>query len=312
MHSSNSEFVVFPYRFNFVAINELQIPAGQGGNIVRGCLGTIMRRTACSPTCHGSSHSEECVYSRLFAPKLSKGPSGLGDPPRPFVLRASELDGKLIEAGQPFYFDVHFFTGGERMIEYFASAFAELAREGFGPARAAVELNRIDTLNAARQPSLTIYRNHEFVVSDYPPVVIPLSPSLESIDKLEVRFLTPTELKHDGKLVSVPEFGIVFSRLRDRITSLLSLYGEIALDVDFTGTGERAKNVKLVDCRLDWHEAERRSSRTGQTHPIGGFTGRAIYEGDLSEFVPWLRAGYWTGIGRQTVWGKGTIDVVPG
>jgi CRISPR/Cas system endoribonuclease Cas6 (RAMP superfamily) len=54
---------------------------------------------------------------------------------------------------------------------------------------------------------------------------------------------------------------------------------------------------------------ERRSSRTGQTHSIGGFVGEAEYEGDLAEFVPYLKAAKWVGVGRQTVWGKGEIDV---
>jgi hypothetical protein len=55
-------------------------------------------------------------------------------------------------------------------------------------------------------------------------------------------------------------------------------------------------------------DIERRSSRTGQVHPIGGFVGEAEYEGDLAEFVPYLHAARWTGVGRQTVWGKGEID----
>jgi hypothetical protein len=45
-------------------------------------------------------------------------------------------------------------------------------------------------------------------------------------------------------------------------------------------------------------------------HPLGGFTGSAEYEGDLAEFLPWLRAARWVGVGRQTVWGKGDVRVV--
>jgi CRISPR/Cas system endoribonuclease Cas6 (RAMP superfamily) len=56
-------------------------------------------------------------------------------------------------------------------------------------------------------------------------------------------------------------------------------------------------------------EATRRSSRTGQRHPIGGFAGRARYEGPLAEFLPWLRTAAFTGVGRQTTWGKGEIRV---
>jgi hypothetical protein len=54
---------------------------------------------------------------------------------------------------------------------------------------------------------------------------------------------------------------------------------------------------------------ERRSSRTGQTHPIGGFQGTVEYTGPLDEFLPYLEAARWTGVGRQAVWGKGEIAV---
>ncbi|MCU1257176.1 MAG: hypothetical protein JWO80_61, partial [Bryobacterales bacterium] len=42
---------------------------------------------------------------------------------------------------------------------------------------------------------------------------------------------------------------------------------------------------------------------------IGGFLGTAEYEGELAEFLPYLQAAKWTGVGRQSVWGKGEISV---
>jgi hypothetical protein len=41
---------------------------------------------------------------------------------------------------------------------------------------------------------------------------------------------------------------------------------------------------------------------------LGGFVGVAEYEGDLNEFFPYLEIARWTGVGRQTVWGKGEIN----
>jgi len=66
-----------------------------------------------------------------------------------------------------------------------------------------------------------------------------------------------------------------------------------------------------VSSDLRWIAARRRSSRTGQTHPLGGFVGEVRYAGEVSEFLPILRAAYWTGIGRQTVWGKGVVETSP-
>jgi CRISPR/Cas system endoribonuclease Cas6 (RAMP superfamily) len=73
--------------------------------------------------------------------------------------------------------------------------------------------------------------------------------------------------------------------------------------------GRRAASVAMTRCDIQRVKTERRSSRTGQVHPLGGFTGEAEYKGALAEFLPYLRAGKWAGVGRHTVWGQGELDV---
>jgi len=63
----------------------------------------------------------------------------------------------------------------------------------------------------------------------------------------------------------------------------------------------------MTRCELVQVAAGRTSRATGQRHSLGGFTGVAEYEGDLAEFLPYLEIARWTGVGRQTVWGKGEI-----
>jgi hypothetical protein len=132
----------------------------------------------------------------------------------------------------------------------------------------------------------------------------------EPASRVELRFVTPTELKSGDGLAVRPDFDILFARLRDRLSTLRALYGPGPLEIDFRAAGARAAQLRLTDCRLAAVHLERRSSRTGQTHPLGGFRGDATYEGALAEFLPYLRAGQWTGVGRQTVWGKGELQIV--
>ena len=63
----------------------------------------------------------------------------------------------------------------------------------------------------------------------------------------------------------------------------------------------------MTRCELVPVAAERTSRGTGQRHSLGGFTGVAEYQGDLAKFLPYLEIARWTGVGRQTVWGKGEI-----
>ena len=139
------------------------------------------------------------------------------------------------------------------------------------------------------------------------PVALSLEPSATVSSKIRIEFLSPTELKHDHKIAERPEFPILFGRIRDRISTLRALYGEGPIEMDYQASGARAAIVKMTNCQMRRQESGRRSTRTGQVHSIGGFVGAAEYEGDLTEFLPWLDTAHYTGVGRQAVWGKGEI-----
>jgi hypothetical protein len=89
-----------------------------------------------------------------------------------------------------------------------------------------------------------------------------------------VDFLSPTELKHEHRVASRPEFPILFGRIRDRISTLRRLYGEGPLDIDFQEIAGAAA-VRMTRCEGRRVEGRPRSSRTGQSHSIGGFVGVA-------------------------------------
>ena len=180
------------------------------------------------------------------------------------------------------------------LLVHFVESLKRLAEEGLGPTRGRARLVRVEPLGQGGAP-----------------VVLDLAPDPELVRAVRVRFLTPTELKWRGTLAAQPEFPALFARIRDRLSSLAALYGRKPLEIDFKALGERAGRVIMVRSRMAHVSVTRRSSKTGQTHPIGGFTGEAEYRGELAEFVPYLRAAAWTGVGRQTVWGNGVIEVHP-
>jgi len=307
------DFDLLAFRFQFTARESVYFPPGKSGNIVRGAFGMIFRQIACIEECHHSpscEHRAECLYAKIFEPVApSAGPSGLHDWPRPFVFRAAHLDGATIEPGHPFHFDVHLFDVKEPGIVYFVLAFAELATQGLGPRRGKASLMRVDQLDSEDLPTSRVYDGQTFLATELlKPVHIDLSPGVESVSKILVRFLTPTELKHGELLATKPEFAALFGRIRDRLSTLRALYGSGPLPIDFKALAERAAEIKMPNLNLRFSEAERRSAKTGQRHPLGGFVGEAEYEGALGEFLPYLRAAKWIGVGRQTVWGKGIIE----
>jgi len=102
-------------------------------------------------------------------------------------------------------------------------------------------------------------------------------------------------------------FPILLARARDRVSTLRALYGEGPLPIDFRALAARANAVRTAEHELHPVSIERRSSRTGQRHSIGGLVGFAEYAGDLGEFLPYLQAASWAGIGRHCTWGNGHI-----
>jgi hypothetical protein len=262
-------FRLLVYRFHFRAIESVYFPPGKAGNVLRGALGTMLR------------------FEDLSA-QGSARPSGLAEPPRPFVLRAAHLDGKRVEPGETFSLDVHVFDLRRPLREIFVRAFSEWAHTGLGPRRGRVELLGDDDAGTS--------------------VGMNLAPGPEA-SKCSLSFRTPTELKGNPSNRDLP-FGVLFARVRDRISTLRSLYGEGPLPVDFKALAGRAGLVRTVHCDLQYRDVRRLSSRTGAVHGIGGVTGRVDYNGDLTEFLPYLRAAWWNGVGRHTVWGNGVIEVV--
>ena len=153
----NLDFRVWPFRFHFVAGGPVVFPEGKACNILRGAFGTVFRQLACVPECREARTCEiaaECPYAKVFEPwqewSDAAGPSGLADWPRPFVFRALHLDGKTVQAGEAFYFDLVLFEASHAVSPYFVLTFRQLAEAGLGPTRGRVVLKKVEDLAPAK------------------------------------------------------------------------------------------------------------------------------------------------------------------
>ena len=263
---------MLPLRLLFTALEPIQFPPFLAANILRGALGTVADKS--SP-----------LYRELFAP---------ADLPRPFVLRVRSLDGCEFAAGESFAVGVNLFRVDTGCVDYLVATFARFSETGLGPQRSRIQLVEVQNPGA---------------------MAVRLDPlDNGEVPRVRVHFRTPTELKSAGGIAGRPEFHVLTARLRDRIGRLRELYGEGALtthsrtpeDLAFS---QRAAHIGLTRCDIHHISVDRRSTRTGQKHPLGGFIGTAEYEGKLAEFVPYLELGKWVGVGRQTTWGKGEIEL---
>ncbi len=249
-------FRLLACRFELRARRVIRFPRGLAGNVLRGALGKALRE---------SGHAD------IFEPTAAEGgPSGLANPPRPFVFRCSELNGRVVAAGEHFCFGLHTFDDSLDSLKRALSSWADV-----------------------------ISVQHDRVAID-------LSPGPDPVSRIRVEFQTPTELKANSQPAN-SAFSVLLARARDRVSTLSALYGSGPLEIDFRALAERAASVETVRSELRRISIHRRSRRTGQTHPIGGLVGFAEYSGSLAEFIPYLNAAHWTGVGRHCTWGNGQI-----
>jgi hypothetical protein len=259
--ASGLEFRLRACCFRFRAVDSIFFPPFKASNVLRGALGKI-------------------------ASPASPLPSGLADPPRPFVLRAAHLDGKSFSSGEIFTFGANIFDLHGPVTAFLKAAGEAWALDGLGPRRGRVEL-------LATEEDL---------------ITIDLRPGIH-VSWCSLRFCTPTSLKGNSSRDDIP-FPVLFARVRDRLSALSTVYCDTPLEADFRALAARAADIRTVHRDLRYQTVERRSSRTGAVHGIGGLVGGAGYAGDLTEFLPWLRAAWWTGVGRHTVWGNGVVEVI--
>ena len=129
------------------------------------------------------------------------------------------------------------------------------------------------------------------------------------IDTLRICFDTPVELKDRGVVADRPEFSVLIARLAERIWALGMLYNGWPPDFCLNLPVALSEQVELTAHDWSRSESRRRSARSNTTHSLGGFTGWADYRGPIAPFIPLLSIGAWTGVGRQTVWGKGVFHL---
>jgi len=307
--------LVQPYRFTFRCEQAAWFPAGTLTNHLRGAFGIIFRRMVCRPGCSRPEtcpSASTCPYARLFAPRLNGiGRPDMADMPRPFVLRAPVSDDLHLAAGDTFLFDLHLFDFSQPNLRYFIWAFLELAVEGLGRGNPRVRLEKVERIAGDGKPTVVVF-DKLGIRPDAESVTLRLSltPPEQPVDSLRLEFLTPTETSHQKMELRTPYFPAIVGRACDRIEKLCQFFQTRLPYVDFRRLRERAQAVQMLEVRLCETEIWRKSRGTGQIHEVGGFLGYADFAGDLTEFVPWLKAAWWTGVGRYTVWGQGAVRVV--
>ncbi len=307
---------VYRHRLRFVAEQPVVAPPHRLPNMLRGTFEIAFRRLVCHDVdldCRDCPLLPQCPYPAVFRPAPPQGSERLSkaqDLPRPFVFEPPIAARERLAPGDDLQVGLTLFGRIGDLLPYFVLALRALADRGLGPTRGRLRLESVATDTPAG--SHEVYDHGGGLVTPAREglrLAHLVRPGDAAARRIRVHFLTPTTLKRDGHLVTEPSFADLVCRLRDRLSSLATFYGDGPLHIDFAGVGRAAAAVRTVGCRTSWERRTRRSSRTDDVHETSGFTGEAIYEGDLGPWMPLLRFGEAVHVGKYAVWGNGWFRV---
>ncbi|GIW48399.1 MAG: CRISPR-associated protein Cas6 [Deltaproteobacteria bacterium] len=313
-------FRVSVIRFNLRAKEPIILPHTKGVAL-RGAIGISLKKTVCTyrdinKECGSCMLNTVCPYPAAFEPlrnNLEVWGRRFLNPPRPFVIKPFQGEKTSLEKEEPFHFDLVVIGKAISLIPYFTLAVKELSEKGIGKTRGKFVIEGIKTLNYRMGFWKDIFNLGKGVFTERVEEInwgdfVEKSAELDQ-NRITLLFVTPTKIRFQGKVIFNPDFTHIIKRLTERILSLYALYCNGTAD-EKAFPLHKASYVKTVSRKVRWIDTNRQSTKTGNTHPIGGFTGSISFEGELRDFLPLLLAGELIHIGKNTTFGNGWYKVV--
>lgn len=303
------------YRFVIKPRSEFTLPTYKGSTF-RGGFGHAFKRAVCADReeeCAKCPLQSKCVYSYVFETKTFSQSEQLKDAhvPHPFVIEPPLEERHRYGADDKLSFHLILVGRAIDYIPYFIFAFEELGRIGIGKNKGKYRLEEVIGINNGKE--ILIYDGESHIKEEYG--IIDFTDLIREASQLNyqqvtLRFLTPTRIKYGGKLTKDIDFEIVMRNLLRRLSWLAEVHCEEKWALDWKGLINRAKErVKTVHSDLRWHDWERYSQRQAAKLKMGGFLGEITFEGDLTEFLPFLKLGEYLHIGKGTVYGLGKYEI---
>lgn len=279
------------------------------GNVIRGALGNSLRQICCPikrMDCDQCILSPSCIYFYIFESKKIKRPKGSPSTPHPFVLDSFDMDKTVYMQGDDFSFRLILLGDSVKWIPYMVYSVIHMGEMGIGKGKkdglGKFQLKYVtqdgQRIYSAKTESLTSIKADNYLKLDEVDI---------KINKLEIEFITPYRVKFKNSFATSFDFGILVRAALRRISSLETYFLGEEPALDYSGLVHRANNITLSFEESTWIDMFRFSFRQRSRMKIGGLVGRAIYQGELSEFYPILKYCETVHVGKQTSFGFGKI-----
>ncbi len=309
------------YRFLLKPLEPIYLPPNAGSTL-RGAFGAAFKRTACfqrsrpPDSCDGCSVAHQCPYGYIFETRLPPDSEVLRSQreiPHPFVLEPPLTPPPVYGPGSTLEFRAILVGRAIAYLPYFVLSFVQLGSVGVGRGRGRFEVEEVRAEHPITGRLELIYQEGSLrpCSADLTATYTDLLRICSTVDprRLTVRFLTPTRLVSEQKLVTNPSFAVLVRSALRRLSSLSYFHGGHRWEADYQGMVETAEQVETVDSDLRWVDWERYSSRQDARMKLGGVVGSSTYQGPIAPFLPLLLAAGTVHLGKACTFGNGRMQV---
>jgi hypothetical protein len=312
----DERFVLARYRVRIQAgADGLALPEYKGATI-RGALSKVFKDIVCifdSSNCNKCTGNRACSYYYIFEttpPEDSKALKNFAEIPRPYVIEPPTEAKTYYKPGENLSFDIILIGKAVDYFPYFILAFREMGNKGIGINKRPFDLLNVDAIGLDEEKVVYQSSDNTIALNSLCYKWPSLAPNLTGpVSKCKVVFETPTFLKQDGEMATIPEFHIFFRLVMRRISALSYFHQDFKLDADYRGLVDRSKQVELAKNYTVFKRWTRYSNRQQKKLPVEGIIGFALYKGCLDEFMPWIMLGEQVHVGKNTVAGLGKYSL---
>jgi hypothetical protein len=257
-----------------------------------------------------------CPVATLMATWRPDGERG-GNVPRPYTIEPPLHASHTYQPGDTLRWGLTLFADALQLIPYIVMGVQMLEEEGLGKAlpqsndrwrRGQFVVDRITAVHPWTQQRQMLYQRGTRILQtpDLAVTSVDIQERVASLrtDSVTVRFLTPTRLIDNGRLLHRPLFRPLVQRLLERLSALNHHFSATPLE-DVRDLLHTGLDVRVADDQTRWVELDSYSSRQRRATPIGGFVGDVTFVGDIELLLPYLAWGELTHVGKDAVKGNG-------
>ena len=298
------------FRIIFEAVDHIVLPRYKG-SAFRGCLGESLKADTCKhrcADCETCMHRFDCAFSQLFNSYVANGhPHQRKYPksPHPYIIDPLPGTREQFSPGETFGFDLTLIGSAGDQIQELLRVPGLMGKSGIGKGRGGFKPVSIQSLN----PDL------EYV--DLPYISQPESLSVSNIHILPVgrtvrlTLENPLRLKENGKrLTSAPDFGLLVSRLTQRLGLLAHFYCSAPWPETEIETLPETSAIQISESVVQMVDWRRYSGTQDTTMNFDGLVGHITYEGEnLNHWMTLLALGSWLHVGSTATFGLGKYSI---